>query len=139
MKFTLLIIDDEKNIREGLAANFEMEDYNVKTASNGADGLKLIEKGWARVDTENDSITLYDSHTFKDVDFNDASAPVLELNTGVTAYHPDISPDGKFVAFCTGVEGISGKSKVYVSRLDEGDSTLIELAGKVAKLRELKQ
>ena len=45
MKFTLLIIDDEKNIREGLAANFEMEDYNVKTASNGADGLKLIEKG----------------------------------------------------------------------------------------------
>ena len=25
MKFTLLIIDDEKNIREGLGANFEME------------------------------------------------------------------------------------------------------------------
>lgn len=45
MKFTLLIIDDEKNIREGLAANFEMEDYNVKTASNGAEGLKLLEKG----------------------------------------------------------------------------------------------
>lgn len=45
MKFTLLIIDDEKNIREGLAANFEMEDYNVKTAANGAEGLKLIEKG----------------------------------------------------------------------------------------------
>ena len=45
MKFTLLIVDDEKNIREGLAANFEMEDYNVKTASNGADALKLLEKG----------------------------------------------------------------------------------------------
>ncbi len=45
MKFTLLIIDDEKNIREGLAANFEMEDYNVKTVSNGKDGLALIEKG----------------------------------------------------------------------------------------------
>ena len=45
MKFTLLIIDDEKNIREGLAANFEMEDYNVKTASNGAEGLKLLEQG----------------------------------------------------------------------------------------------
>ena len=28
-KFTILIIDDEKNIREGLAANFELEDYNV--------------------------------------------------------------------------------------------------------------
>lgn len=45
MKFTLLIIDDEKNIREGLAANFEMEDYNVKTAATGEEGLRLIEKG----------------------------------------------------------------------------------------------
>ncbi len=45
MKFTILIIDDEKNIREGLAANFEMEGYNVKTSSNGADGLELITKG----------------------------------------------------------------------------------------------
>ena len=45
MKFTILIIDDEKNIRDGLAANFEMEDYNVKTASNGAEGLELISHG----------------------------------------------------------------------------------------------
>src|SRR5574344_2380756 len=45
MKFTLLIIDDEKNIREGLAANFEMDGYNVKTAADGAEGLTLIEKG----------------------------------------------------------------------------------------------
>jgi DNA-binding NtrC family response regulator len=45
MKFTLLIIDDEKNIREGLAANFEMEDYNVKTAASGKEGLEMIAKG----------------------------------------------------------------------------------------------
>ncbi|MBO5607885.1 MAG: sigma-54-dependent Fis family transcriptional regulator [Treponema sp.] len=45
MKFTLLIIDDEKNIREGLAANFELEDYDVKTAATGEEGLALIEKG----------------------------------------------------------------------------------------------
>ena len=45
MKFTLLIIDDEKNIREGLAANFELEDYNVKTAATGEEGLALLEKG----------------------------------------------------------------------------------------------
>lgn len=45
MKFTLLIIDDEKNIREGLAANFEMEDYNVKTAASGQEGLDLISRG----------------------------------------------------------------------------------------------
>lgn len=45
MKFTLLIIDDEKNIREGLGANFELEGYSVKLAENGEEGLKLISKG----------------------------------------------------------------------------------------------
>lgn len=45
LKFTILVIDDEENIRNGLAANFEMEDYNVKTASNGKDGLALVQKG----------------------------------------------------------------------------------------------
>ncbi len=45
MKFTILIIDDEKNIREGLASNFELEDYNVKTAENGEEGLKLLANG----------------------------------------------------------------------------------------------
>ena len=45
MKFTLLIIDDEKNIREGLAANFEMEGYNVKLAEDGQSALDLIAKG----------------------------------------------------------------------------------------------
>lgn len=45
MKFTILIIDDEQNIREGLGASFEMDGYNVKLASNGKDGLSLISKG----------------------------------------------------------------------------------------------
>ncbi len=45
MKFTILVIDDEENIRNGLAANFEMEDYAVKTAASGKEGLALIQKG----------------------------------------------------------------------------------------------
>ena len=45
MKFTVLIIDDEENIRNGLAANFELEDYEVKTAANGKEGLDLVAKG----------------------------------------------------------------------------------------------
>ena len=45
MKFTLLIIDDEKNIREGLAANFEMDGYKVKLAENGKQGLEFLAKG----------------------------------------------------------------------------------------------
>ncbi|MGN0739433.1 MAG: sigma-54-dependent transcriptional regulator [Treponema sp.] len=45
MKFTLLIIDDEKYIREGLAANFEMYGYNVRLAENGKQGLEFLAKG----------------------------------------------------------------------------------------------
>ena len=42
MAFTLLIIDDEQNIREGLATYFELDEYNVKTAASGEEGLKII-------------------------------------------------------------------------------------------------
>ena len=45
MKFTILTIDDEENIRNGLADNFELEGYEVKQAASGKEGLQLIEKG----------------------------------------------------------------------------------------------
>ena len=44
-KFTILTIDDEENIRIGLADYFELEGYNVKTASSGKEGLSIIEEG----------------------------------------------------------------------------------------------
>ena len=39
MKFKILVIDDEKNIREGLQMALEDEGYEVLTAEDGADGL----------------------------------------------------------------------------------------------------
>ena len=45
MKFNILIIDDEKNIREGLSASLEMEGYNTVLAENGKVGLELFAKG----------------------------------------------------------------------------------------------
>ncbi|MBP5520216.1 MAG: sigma-54-dependent Fis family transcriptional regulator [Treponema sp.] len=42
---TILTIDDEENIRNGLADNFELEGYDVKQAANGAEGLSLIAQG----------------------------------------------------------------------------------------------
>ncbi len=45
MQFTILIIDDEKNIREGLGVALELDGYTVKLAENGRAGLALIEKG----------------------------------------------------------------------------------------------
>ena len=43
--FTILTIDDEENIRNGLADNFELEGYNVEKAASGNEGLARIEKG----------------------------------------------------------------------------------------------
>lgn len=43
--FTILTIDDEENIRNGLADNFELEGYNVEKAASGKEGLEKIEKG----------------------------------------------------------------------------------------------
>lgn len=44
-QLTILTIDDEENIRNGLADNFELEGYNVLQASNGKEGLAIIAKG----------------------------------------------------------------------------------------------
>ena len=42
MKFNVLIVDDEKNIREGLGQSLEMDGYNIFLAENGAEALGII-------------------------------------------------------------------------------------------------
>ncbi|MDR2964347.1 MAG: sigma-54 dependent transcriptional regulator, partial [Treponema sp.] len=42
MKFRLLVIDDEKNIREGLAEALNEEGYDVVCAENGDEGWKIF-------------------------------------------------------------------------------------------------
>jgi DNA-binding NtrC family response regulator len=45
MKFRLLIVDDEKNIREGLAVSLEMDGYEVVCAADGEEGWNRFGKG----------------------------------------------------------------------------------------------
>lgn len=59
---------------------------------------------------------------------------VNELNNAVSSYHPDISPDGNWVAFCTGIEGVSGESSVYVRGLGSSDNSLLKLNVKSAAI-----
>lgn len=42
---TILTIDDEENIRNGLADNFEIEGYKVCQAESGEEGLKIVAQG----------------------------------------------------------------------------------------------
>jgi len=44
MKSTILIVDDERNIREGLAEAFAMEGYEALNASDGQEAIALLEE-----------------------------------------------------------------------------------------------
>ena len=61
------------------------------------------------------------------VDYSEDNSSVVEIEDSLEVYHPDISPDGNWVAFCTGLEGVDGKSEMYVRRLDSAGSGLVKL------------
>ena len=42
MKLTILVVDDEKNIREGLAGALELDGYSVLIAKDGEQGINLV-------------------------------------------------------------------------------------------------
>mgnify|MGYP002621742821 CR=1 FL=1 len=58
------------------------------------------------------------------LNYKNGSLSVKEISSGIQAFHPDISPDGKWIAYCTGLEGISGKSKLYVQSLDDSSDAI---------------
>lgn len=45
MRFNILVVDDEKNIREGLGKALEMEGYDVQLAADGVEALTHINGG----------------------------------------------------------------------------------------------
>lgn len=57
------------------------------------------------------------------IDYSNGELSVVGLPDTRDAYHPDISPDGKYVAYCTGLEGVSGKSSVFVQLLSADPET----------------
>ena len=61
------------------------------------------------------------------VDYSSGILSVVEIADTIDVYHPEISPDGKYVAFCSGLEGVSGKSSLYVRDLNVEGSNLVKL------------
>ncbi|WP_290761208.1 TIGR02171 family protein [Fibrobacter sp. UBA4297] len=61
------------------------------------------------------------------VDFSSGSPSVVEIEDSIDVYHPEISPNGKKVAFCTNIEGIPGNSALYVRDLNAEGSNLVKL------------
>lgn len=68
------------------------------------------------------------------IDYSRGILSVVEIVDTLEVYHPEISPDGKRVAFCTGLEGVSGKSSLYVRELNADGSNLVKLNGESAAI-----
>ena len=69
------------------------------------------------------------------IDFGSGVISVVEMENTQKAYHPDISPDGKRVAYCTGIEGNKSEtSSIYVRDLNAAGSNLVELDVKGAAI-----
>ncbi|WP_414655237.1 TIGR02171 family lipoprotein [Fibrobacter sp. UBA4297] len=64
------------------------------------------------------------------VDYVNGTLTVTEIVDSLDSYHPDISPDGRFVAFCTGMEGVSGKSEAYIRPLSITKSKPLKIKAK---------
>ena len=61
------------------------------------------------------------------IDYLSGSPVVKEVVDSLDVYHPDISPDGKKVAFCTGLEGVLGTSELYVRELNADGMAPVKL------------
>ena len=61
------------------------------------------------------------------IDYSSGIPNVHEIVDTMEVYHPDISPDGKLVAFCTGLEGVNSESYIYVRSLDAIWSYVVRL------------
>ena len=61
------------------------------------------------------------------INYGSGSLSVIEIEDSLAVYHPEISPDGQWVAFCTKLEGVSGTSTVFVRRLNADGSDLVKL------------
>lgn len=59
------------------------------------------------------------------------SAEVLDT---LDVYHPEISPNGEWVAYCTNMEGVNGKSSIYVQKLNVYGTNRVQLNSKAAAI-----
>lgn len=68
------------------------------------------------------------------MNYNDGLFSFHEIQDEMPAFHPDISPDGEWVAFCTVREGIPSNSSLYVRRLNRLGTDLVKLDAEAAAI-----
>lgn len=95
---------------------------NVTLSASLAKVKSVTGTSWTKVAFRNDI-----SGNIAFVDYSRGNPAVVEIADTIDAYHPEISPDGSKVAFCTKSEGVGGTSALYVRNLDGSGSGLVKL------------
>jgi DNA-binding NtrC family response regulator len=81
--FNLLIVDDEDGIRKALSAHFEMDDYNIFTASGGYQAIEIVKKN--RIDFVISDIRMPDGDgvmLLDEVRLMNPDIPIIVMMTG---------------------------------------------------------
>ena len=121
-KGRILVVDDEADIRESLEALLEMEGYSVTLASDGAEGLRNLNK--ARFDVVLLDLMLPDRSgmdVLADIRAKDQETPIIML----TAYG----------SVEVAVNAIKAGANDYFSKPWDNEKLLIEIETMIAKSR----
>lgn len=61
------------------------------------------------------------------IDYSSEDPSPIEIIDTINVFHPEISPNGEHVAFCTNLEGNDGKSEIFVRDLNTDGTNLVKL------------
>ena len=59
--------------------------------------------------------------------FSNGSIYTVDFPDVYEDFHPEISPNGRYIAYCSGLEGVSGTSTIYVRRIELGVNGIVGL------------
>lgn len=85
----------------------------LQTVFSGSEMKRLMHTHKVKLAFRNDA-----TRNLAFVDYAQWGSSVFEIVDTMDVYHPEISPDGKWVAFCTKPEGTAGKSSLYIRKLE---------------------
>lgn len=74
------------------------------------------------------------SETMAYLNYSDGNIYTAEFPDIYKSYHPEISPNGRYIAYCSGLEGVSGKSTLYVRPLSLDKYYVVELKDESAAI-----
>lgn len=94
-----------------------------KALMSSDDVLKIVDASQAKLVFRDD---FQKKLIYAEFSKGDSSARFYDLNNGIDAYHPEISPDGEWVAFATTYEGWYHQSTLYVQNLRTGQLLSLE-------------